>query len=210
MMYRIIRFLRFISFYVHHIWAFLFTKPKRLFDYLYLVYYGVETKYGYVKLDGLPIIRKAEGSKIVLGKGCTLVSNSKYNIAGVNHPVILATLASGAIIKIGAVGVSGAAICAAKKIIIDDYSGVGANSNLYDSDFHAIDAVVRRNQKSINEALSKEIIIGKDVWIASNVTILKGVEIGDEAIIAAGAIVTRSVPARTVFAGNPARKIKDL
>lgn len=209
-MYRAILFLRFVSFYTHKLWAFLFTKPKRLFDYVYLVYHGVETKYGYVKLDGLPIIRKAEGSKIVLGKGCTLVSKSKYNIAGINHPTILATLAPGAIIKIGAVGVSGATICAIKKIIIDDYSGVGANSNLYDSDFHAMDAATRRNQKSINEANSKEIIIGKDVWIASNVTILKGVHVGDEAIIAAGSVVTRSVAAKTVVAGNPARKIKDL
>lgn len=209
-MFKFILFLRFISFYSNRLWVFLFTKPKRLFDYIYLVYHGVETKYGYVKLDGMPIIRKAPGSKIVLGKGCTLVSKSKYNIAGINHPAILATLGPGAIIKIGAVGVSGASICAAKKITIDDYSGVGANSNLYDSDFHAIDAMVRRNQKSINEANSKEIIIGKDVWIASNVTILKGVEIGDEAIIAAGAVVTRSVAKKTVVAGNPARKIKDL
>lgn len=209
-MYRIIRFLKFISFYANHFWAFVFTKPKRLFDYVYLVYHGVETKYGYVKLDGLPIIRKAEGSKIILGKGCTLVSNSKYNIAGINHPVILATLAPGALIQIGAVGISGASICAAKKIIIADHSGVGANSNLYDNDFHSINATARRNQKSIDEAKSKAIIIGKDVWIASNVTILKGVEIGDEAIIAAGAIVTGLVPSKTIYAGNPARKIKDL
>ena len=179
-------------------------------DYLYLKYYGVETKYGYVKLYGFPIISKAKGSKFILGKGCSLVSKSKYNQAGINHPVILSTLSSTAVIKIGKVGISGSSICAAKGITIDDYSGLGANSNIYDSDFHPIDATKRRNQTSIFDANSEEVIIGKDVWIASNVTILKAVRIGDESIVGAGSIVTSSIPSKTIFAGNPARKIKDI
>ena len=50
--------------------------------------------------------------------------------------------------------------------------------------------------------------IGKKVWLGANVTVLPGVSIGDGAIIGAGSVVTKDVPARAVAAGNPARIVK--
>ena len=50
--------------------------------------------------------------------------------------------------------------------------------------------------------------IGRNVWIGENVCILKGVEIGENTIVAASAVVTRSVPADSIVAGNPARVIR--
>ena len=52
--------------------------------------------------------------------------------------------------------------------------------------------------------------IGKNVWIGSDCTILPGVEICDGAIIGAGSVVTKSVPANTISVGNPARVIKKI
>ncbi len=52
--------------------------------------------------------------------------------------------------------------------------------------------------------------LGRNVWIGSNSTILPGVTIGDNAIVGAGAVVTKDVPANTVVGGVPARKIKSL
>lgn len=52
--------------------------------------------------------------------------------------------------------------------------------------------------------------IGDDVWIGANATVLPGVTIGDGAIVAAGAVVTRDVPAMTVVGGVPARVIKRI
>lgn len=57
------------------------------------------------------------------------------------------------------------------------------------------------------EVFSK-ITIGDDVWIGANVIVLPGVEIGDHSIIAAGSIVTKSVPAYSIAGGNPARVIR--
>lgn len=51
------------------------------------------------------------------------------------------------------------------------------------------------------------IIIGNDVWIASNAVILQNVSIGDGAVVAAGAVVTKDVPPYTVVGGVPARAI---
>ena len=52
--------------------------------------------------------------------------------------------------------------------------------------------------------------IGADAWLGANVTVLPGVSIGDGAVVAAGAVVTKDVPARTVVGGVPAKVIKEL
>ncbi|KAA9394869.1 sugar O-acetyltransferase [Kocuria coralli] len=54
------------------------------------------------------------------------------------------------------------------------------------------------------------VVIGHSVWIGANATVLPGVTIGDGAVVAAGAVVTKDVPARTVVGGVPARVIKNL
>ena len=51
------------------------------------------------------------------------------------------------------------------------------------------------------------IIIGNNVWLGFNVLVLKGVHIGEGAIVAAGAVVTRSIPAGEIWAGIPAKKV---
>ena len=51
-------------------------------------------------------------------------------------------------------------------------------------------------------------IIGNDVWVGYRVTILSGVKIGDGAVIAAGAVVTKDVPPYAIVGGNPAKLIK--
>ena len=54
------------------------------------------------------------------------------------------------------------------------------------------------------------IMLGRNVWVGSNSTILQGVTIGDNAVVAAGAVVTKDVPAYTVVAGCPAKAIKRI
>ena len=52
--------------------------------------------------------------------------------------------------------------------------------------------------------------IGRDVWIGSGSVILSGIEIGDGAIVAAGSVVTKSVGKYEIWAGNPAKFIKNI
>lgn len=54
------------------------------------------------------------------------------------------------------------------------------------------------------------IVIGKNVWVGSNATILQGVTVGDDAIVAAGAVVTRDVAPGTIVGGVPARFLKTV
>lgn len=54
------------------------------------------------------------------------------------------------------------------------------------------------------------IVIGKNVWIASSVTVVPGVRIGDGSIIGAGSVVTRDIPANSIAAGVPARVLRAI
>lgn len=58
--------------------------------------------------------------------------------------------------------------------------------------------------------LPAPIVVGRNVWIGSNSTILPGVTIGDNSIIAAGSVVTKDVPANAIVAGVPARFIRSI
>lgn len=91
--------------------------------------------------------------------------------------------------------------------------------NIHDSNSHPIDKTERQNH--FVEIISKghpknlfldeqPIIVGSNVWIGFNATILKGVNIGEGAIIGSCSVVTKDVPAYTVVAGNPAKVIKIL
>ena len=55
----------------------------------------------------------------------------------------------------------------------------------------------------------EDVVIGDDVWIGAGAIILKGVEVGEGSVIGAGSVVTRSLEPYGIYAGNPARKIKD-
>lgn len=59
-----------------------------------------------------------------------------------------------------------------------------------------------------NEFTDAPIIIEDDVWIGANVTILKGVRIGEGSIVAAGAVVNKNVESYSIYGGLPAKKIK--
>lgn len=54
------------------------------------------------------------------------------------------------------------------------------------------------------------IVVGRNVWIGSNSTILSGVTIGENAVVAAASVVTKDVPANSVVAGSPARAVRTI
>lgn len=54
------------------------------------------------------------------------------------------------------------------------------------------------------------IVIGRNVWIGANVTVLPGITVGDDAVVAAASVVTRDVPARAVVVGSPAHVVRTI
>lgn len=88
-------------------------------------------------------------------------------------------------------------------IRIGDYCAIASNVLIQDTDFHPL-----LDEKGVEKIYSKPITIGNHVWICANAIILKGVNIGDGAVVAAGAVVTKDVPSGCLVAGNPAKVIR--
>lgn len=91
-------------------------------------------------------------------------------------------------------------------IEIGENTLIGINCQIIDSDFHDL----HPERRTTGVPKTARVIIGKNVFIGNNVSILKGVNIGDNSIIANGAVVTKSVPANTIVGGNPSRLIRFL
>ncbi len=69
---------------------------------------------------------------------------------------------------------------------------------------------VVNNKISKNDYITEPVTIGNNVWCGANVVILKGTKIGNNSIIAAGAVVNSNVPDNEIWGGVPAKKIKDI
>jgi acetyltransferase-like isoleucine patch superfamily enzyme len=89
-------------------------------------------------------------------------------------------------------------------IDIGDDVMIGPNVQLISSG-HPLDPATRRSQITI-----APIRIGRGVWIAAGAMVLQGVVVGDDAVVAAGAVVTKDVPPRTLVAGVPAHVVRAL
>ena len=91
----------------------------------------------------------------------------------------------------------------AARLIIPDASQIGHNVV-----FHTLKHGLAPQER--HTTYPAPIVLGKNVWIGSNATILQGVTIGDNVVIGAGAVVTRDLEANTVAAGVPAQFIKSI
>lgn len=159
---------------------------------------------------GSPVVSRQPNSEICLGESVTLISVSLATALGINHPVVLRTLAAGAKIRIGdRVGISGGSICAARLVKIGDDTLLGANVTITDSDFHSLHPAYRRGHSHPTIGVA-EVRIGKRVLIGTNSIVLKGVVIGDNSVIGAGSVVTRSIPPNCIAAGNPCHVLRNL
>ena len=158
---------------------------------------------------GLPIIQRHRRSQLRIGRNMELRSTPASNPLGPNHPVIISTRRPGAALIIGDdFGMTGGSLVCDQSITIGDRVWVGANSVISDTDFHPLDPEHRRTDPL--DANTAAVTIADDVFIGMNALILKGVNIGAGAVVAAGSVVTRDVPARTVVAGNPAKVIREF
>jgi len=93
-------------------------------------------------------------------------------------------------------------------IIIEDGVMMGSSVHIYTKN-HRFD---NSNIPIIDQghSPSKTVHLKKGCWIGANVTILPGVVVGENAVIGAGSVVTKSIPNRVVAVGNPAKVVKHI
>lgn len=99
-------------------------------------------------------------------------------------------------------------------VTIDDvypyFVSIGRGSSIAGNNFILTHSKPLVYHSEVSEAFVAPVIIGKNVWIAINVTILPGVSIGDGSIVASGSVVTKSLPPFVFAAGIPAVVKKDI
>ena len=110
-------------------------------------------------------------------------------------------------------------IYSAKNILIGDRVQIAHGCNIFDNNIHSLFPDERhleyiqnitKGVKRLFPLSEKDVVIKNDAWLGANVIVLKGVTIGEGAVIGAGSVVTCDVPDHCVFAGNPAKFVKRI
>lgn len=197
---------------------------KRILDYSAEYQWS---KSPYVKFDKTTIIDRSSLFNIYnppkTSEICIEIGQDTHIFCQLN------TLRPNARIKIGKrCHIGNANLTAAENITIGDDVLIAWGANIVDNDSHSVnwedrkydakqfydDYLIDKNNGIKNKDWSnvkvKKIVIGDKAWIGFNSIILKGVNIGEGSVVAAGSVVTKDVPAYTVVGGNPAKVIKKL
>lgn len=97
-------------------------------------------------------------------------------------------------------------IIARGNVDIGDDCLIGENVTIMDHNAHG----VKPSERRTSAGTVKDVIIGKNVWIGNNVTILPGSKIGDNCILAVGCVVKGNIPANVIVQGNPGVIVKNI
>lgn len=145
---------------------------------------------------------------ISIGNDTKIYSKPSINpTSGFSH-TYLRTEGNGKIIIGNNVGISHANITAFNCIKIEDDVLIGSGVKIWDTDFHSLNYIDRASGD--NNTIIRPILIKKGAFVGACSIILKGVTIGENSVIGAGSVVTKDVPDNEVWAGNPARFVKNL
>lgn len=154
------------------------------------------------------ILYRRYGGEMIIGNNVSVNSHLIADPIGGQTKTILCVCEGAKLIIGNNVGISNAAFFAQKEVIVDDEAVIGAGVKIYDTDFHS--SVAEYRMKGNTHVKTKPVRIGKRAFIGGHSIILKGVSIGEEAVVGAGSVVAHDIPAREIWAGNPAKCIKKL
>ncbi len=155
-----------------------------------------------VIINGRPAIRIRAGGRVHLENASTVNCSRRSNPLNVEGATSFYAGPKAVILLGRGAGISGSQVIAYTSVTIGAGTLIGAGCLICDSDMHEVPL---GNPSGIQSA---PIRIGSKVFVGARCIILKGVAIGDGAVIAAGSVVVRDVPAGALMAGNPATQLK--
>lgn len=147
--------------------------------------------------------------KIIIGSNFQANSSKHANPIGGDTVSRFVVRKKGTLTIGNNVGISNSTIVCWNKVEISDYVFIGGGCKIWDTDFHSTNPHERRHIDNIN-VKTAGIKICEYAFIGGGATILKGVTIGENSVVAAGSVVTRSIPDNEIWGGNPARFIRKL
>ena len=189
-----------------------YNKIKAYYDHLItsFVFKGNNVSFTSFRTGGIPYVMVARGGKMSIGKNFAMNNGIKYNPIGCSQPCTF-FVDRNAILKIGDnVGISQTALVAIDNITIGDNVKIGGGVCVYTTDFHSLDSLIRKSKDDMKNRVKKPVVIKDNAFIGAHTIILKGVSIGENSIVGAGSVVTKSIPDNQIWAGNPARFIRNV
>ena len=147
--------------------------------------------------------------KIMLGNNVTINSADWANpVGGWNHTLL--QVGGGTLLIGDGVGISNSAITCWEHVEIGNNVLIGSGVRIYDTDFHPLESSYRYGEKKDgSRAIYDPVYIEDGVFIGAGSIILKGVRIGKNSIVGAGSVVAKSIPEGEIWAGNPAKKVRE-
>lgn len=191
---------------MYKVFLFFFTLKFKVFNFVKFQFFDVK-KGKKIKING-SLFLKGRGS-IDIGDNVIINSNYFFNPIGGQTFTSLVVSKNAELIIHNNVGISNSAIFCNEKIIIKEFALIGGGCKIYDTDFHSVHIKDRKNIPETG-VKSSPVIIQRGAFIGASSIILKGVEIGENAVIAAGSVVSKSIPKNEVWGGNPAKFIKKI
>lgn len=160
-----------------------------------------------LKADGRILVRALKKGKLKIGKNFTIHSRQGSTLGGITNDSSFMMIYDGEIEIGDNCGFTGTVFSARTKIKVGSNVLIGANTRIFDHDYHSMNYKDRRESKTDAEATKTlPVIIGDDVFIGNQCQILKGVKIGARSIISSNSVVSlRNIPEDSVVAGNPAK-----
>lgn len=176
----------------------------------YVILLSNNVKFSKFRSSGIPYVVVAKNGKFTIGSNFAMNNGIKGNPIG-SYRRCTFFVNRNAQLTIGHhVGISQTALICNNSITIGNYVKIGGGVSIYDTDFHSLNADMRKSENDMKNRIDKPIVIKDNVFIGAHAIILKGVTIGENSIIGAGAVVTKSIPANQIWAGNPAKFIKNV
>lgn len=179
-----------------------------LFTHFRLLGNGVEYKNIYT--NGIPYVMVSIGGKLKIGTNFKMNNGIKGNPIGCYDSCTFFVDKGAELIIGNDVGISQTAIICHEKIRIEDQVKIGGGVKIYDTDFHSINPKIRASKDDTSFKIKAPVLIKKNAFIGAFSIILKGVTIGENSIVGAGSVVTKSIPDNEIWAGNPAKFIKNI
>jgi len=160
-------------------------------------------------IDGKLWIWAQKKECICIGDNVRINSRFGSNLVGITNPAVFQCLENGTITIGDNCGLSAVVLSTRSSITIGNRVKIGGNVRVFDHNYHSLSYENRRDpvldQKGCRTA---PVQIGNDVFIGTNAMVLKGVTVGDRAVIGAESVVVSNVPEGEVWAGNPARRVR--
>ncbi|UTN04633.1 acyltransferase [Flavobacterium bizetiae] len=138
-----------------------------------------------------------------------MVNEAKYSTLGKNNKCKFFVSKNAELILGNNIGMSNVVIVATKSIIIGNNIMIGGGVTIVDSDFHSLNPCHWHTDEDEKNMVNSPVIINDNVFIGMDSIILKGVTIGNNVVIAAGSVVSKSIPENQIWGGNPAKFIRN-